>query len=120
MSQKSNDEKKEIYKKISQRIKGRVMSDDEKLKRSIALKGKPKSEEHKKHLSENAKQRVGEKGGNTKLNEEYVVNILKLLKDNFTMKDIAEKYNVSISCISDIKHKRSWSYLYEKYPDLYC
>lgn len=119
MAKKSSEERKEIAKKIIKKIKGRIMPDEEKIRRSMALKGKPKSDEHKKHLSEKAKMRTGEKASNTKLKEQDVVEILKLLKNNFTMKDIAEKYNISISCVSDIKHKRNWSYLCDLYPELY-
>lgn len=119
MANKSKEERREIAKKISQKTKGRIMPEEEKMRRSIALKGKPKSDEHKKHLSEKAKMRIGERASNTKLKEEDVIEILKLLKNNFLMKDIAEKYNISISCVSDIKHKRNWSYLCNLYPELY-
>lgn len=119
MAKKSKEEKQEIAKKISQKTKGRIVSDAEKMHRSMALKGKSKSEEHKKHLSEKAKCRNGERASNTKLKEKDVIEILKLLKNNFKMKYIAEKYHVSICCVSDIKHKRNWSYLYNLYPELY-
>lgn len=119
IAKKSKEERREIAKKISEKTKGRIMSDEEKMRRSMVLKGKPKSDERKKHLSERAKMRTGEKASNTKLRENDVIEILKLLDNNLTMKDIAEKYNVSIGCISDIKHKRHWSYLYDLYPELY-
>lgn len=120
MANKSDEEKQEIAKKISEKTKGRVVSEEEKAHRSAALKGKSKSAKHKKHLSEIAKNRIGEKSSNAKLREEDVIDILMLLKNNIIMKDIAKKYNVSIGCISDIKHMRNWQYLYEKYPELYA
>lgn len=95
------------------------MPEEEKMRRSLSLKGKPKSEEHKRKLSEKAKMRTGEKGSNTKLKEKDVIEILKLLSNNFKIKDVADKYNVSDGCVSDIKHKRHWKYLYDLYPELY-
>ena len=119
MAKKSKEEKREIAKKISQKTKGRIMPEEEKVRRSLILKGKSKSEEHKRKLSEKAKMRTGEKANNTKLKEKDVIEILKLLVNNYKIKDIADKYNISTSCVSDIKHKRNWKYLYDLYPELY-
>lgn len=119
MEKKSDEEKREISKKISRKLKGRIASDEEKIHKSLSMKGKLKSEEHKNHLSESARNRIGENGNNSKLKEIQVIEILKMLKDGITMKEIAKQYNVSISCISDIKHKRNWQYLYDLYPELY-
>ena len=88
MANKSDEEKQEIAKKISEKTKGRVVSEEEKAHRSAALKGKSKSAKHKKHLSEIAKNRIGEKSSNAKLREEDVIDILMLLKNNIIMKDI--------------------------------
>ena len=119
MDKKSDEEKRKIGEKISQKTKGRVASDEEKLHKSLSMKGKPKSEEHKQKLSNAAKNRVGEKGNRVKLKEIQVIEILKMLQSNILMKEIASQYNVSISCISDIKYKRSWQYLSDLYPELY-
>ena len=116
---KTPEEKKIISEKIRNKTKGRVASNEERLHKSLALKGKPKSEEHKKHLSESAKKKIGEKGNNSKLKEVQVIEILGMLKNCITIKEISKQYNVSVGCISDIKHKRSWQYLYDLYPELY-
>lgn len=43
-----------------------------------------------------------------KLNVVQVKEIKDFLKNGMRLKSISQKYNVSYSCISDIKHKRSW------------
>lgn len=44
-----------------------------------------------------------------KLNKEKVKEIKKLLQENnLTLQKIANIYNVHVSTISDIKHKRIW------------
>ncbi len=48
-------------------------------------------------------------GYNTKLNEEVVKEIRRLLKDGVKGKDIAKKFNVSPSNISAIKNNKIWN-----------
>ena len=47
----------------------------------------------------------------SKLTEEDVLNIKKLLLKNKTQRSIAKTYNVHYSTISKIKRNKSWSWL---------
>ena len=53
--------------------------------------------------------------GNVKLTEEDVENICKYILNGYTNTEIAEIFNVSKACIKDIKGKRSWRKITEKY-----
>ena len=54
----------------------------------------------------------GEKSGTAKLKEKDVIQILQMIKDGFTQKYIAEKFEVKISEVSRIKNRKRWgSYL---------
>lgn len=49
------------------------------------------------------------------LTESQVIEIAELLQQNHSVKEIAQKYNVHISTISNIKCKTSWRYLTSNY-----
>lgn len=54
----------------------------------------------------------GEKNGNSKLNNEKVLQIIKLLQTKkYSYKEIGNIYNVSDSAISNIKNKKTWKHL---------
>ena len=55
--------------------------------------------------------RQGENHPLSKLNEEQVVEIRNLLKNKILQKEIANKFNVAIETISDIKFKRTWKHI---------
>ena len=59
-------------------------------------------------------------GGNTsirsKINEKQAIEIIELLKKNISIKEIALKYNISPSSVSDINCGDSWGFSYIKYP----
>ena len=55
--------------------------------------------------------RKGSKSNLAVLNEEKVLDIRKLLKLNYKIREIAEKYSVSKGCIMAIKQKRSWMHI---------
>lgn len=55
--------------------------------------------------------RRGEKVHTNKLKETEVLKIRKMLKGEIPLKEIAEKFKISISAVSSIKHKRSWHWL---------
>ena len=61
----------------------------------------------------------GEGSGTHKLSEANVIDILKMIKQKKSYRDIKQKYNISDAEISRIKHKKRWGYLYEKYAELY-
>jgi group I intron endonuclease len=64
-------------------------------------------------------QKQGEKSPTSKLKEQDVIEILKLLKNKTPYKEIIKIFPVEISEISRIKHRIRWGYLYETFPDLY-
>lgn len=64
--------------------------------------------------------RNGEGSPTSKLTEDDVINILKMIQQHKPYSEIKNKYQVSDATISSIKNKKRWVYLYEKYPDLYC
>lgn len=49
------------------------------------------------------------------LTESQVIEIAELLQQNHSVKEIAQKYNVHSSTISNIKRKTSWQYLTSNY-----
>ena len=69
---------------------------------SKSQKGKKKSEEHKKKLS-------GENSGRAKLNWAMVQEIrTKHATKNYNYKNLAKRYNVDSTTISNIINNRSW------------
>ena len=54
-----------------------------------------------------------------KLKEEDAICVLKMLCSYASISDIQKIYNISDVTIRNIKNKERWSYLYEKYPELY-
>lgn len=75
------------------------------------------TDETYKKLSESNR---GEKSATSKLKEEDVINILKMIQAKIPYSEIKQKYEIADSEISRIKHKKRWKYLYEKYPELYA
>lgn len=61
----------------------------------------------------------GEKSGTAKLTEDDVIDILIMLKNGCFYSDIRNKYNISNAEISRIKNKVRWTYLNDKFPELY-
>ena len=118
MSHRTEEEKRVTSEKLSQKLKGRTVTDLARLHHSESLRGKPKSDNHRRHMSLAASKRIGEKSSNHILNEKDVVEIIKALNNNEMATTLAKKYNVSSGCIYDIKHIRSWKYVREKYPEL--
>lgn len=53
----------------------------------------------------------GEKNGGSKLTENQVLEIKKMIKDGKTGRHIAGQYNVSPATISRIKNNRKWKHL---------
>lgn len=119
---------------------GYEVSDDTRKKLSEAHKGKTHSEKTKKKMSEikqgeynpfygkshtketRMKMRashISEKAPLAKLTEEDVICILKMLCSYASISDIKNVYDISNVTIRNIKNKKRWGYLYEKYPELY-
>lgn len=74
-------------------------------------KGKHLSKEHIEKLKKTRPTKQGSLHHNSKLKEEDVISIIKLLKQNKTQNSIALLFNVSRSTIKNIKEKRNWKYL---------
>lgn len=90
-----------------QGLSGRKHSDETKLKMSQAKLGIPKSESHKKALSDAAKKRKVH--GMAKLTPSKVREIRRLLVEfTFTHQELADIFNVHSSTISAIKTRRTW------------
>ncbi len=53
----------------------------------------------------------GESNGKSLLSEENVIEIRKLLEQNMKQNQIAEKFNIDQSTVSDIKRKKRWKHL---------
>lgn len=65
-------------------------------------------------LKENMKKKsnqLGETNNNAKLTVEIVKEIKKLLKKKMTVKELAEKYEVSESAIRGIKYGLTWKHV---------
>lgn len=76
---------------------------------------KPSEVADSKYCSNSCQSRYQNKGknnGNSKLRESEVIEIKKLLKNSdFYLREIADKFDVSLSCIGDIKYGHSWEYV---------
>lgn len=114
----------ETRKILSEKAKGRIISDETKLKQSKTMTGRIRSEQHCNSISKvktgipnpgvgikNAIRFRGEKSNSAKLTEQQVIEIINLINQGLQLKIIAEQYKVAASSVSDIKTKRSWKHL---------
>ena len=63
-------------------------------------------------ISNYARDTSGEKNGRVKLDNEKVLQIIKLLQSKkYSLAEIAKMYNVSVQIISRIKRKETWKHL---------
>lgn len=112
--------------KISQRAKGRILSEEHKQILFASRKGKPISEEHKQQIREYrtgqkytqkqkekmGKLHQGELNGTAILTDASVKEIRTLLKSTCLLsKEIAEMFNVSPQTISFIKNNKTWRHI---------
>jgi len=102
---------------------GRHHTEEMKRKQSEKMKGKNnpmfgkyRTEESKKKQSEKMKGKYrGENSSNSILTKKGIIEIKKLLeKEILTQKEIAEKFGVKQSTISNIKTGRTWSHVGKK------
>lgn len=87
---------------------GKTHSDKTKKKMSDKLKGKTHSEESRKKIGE-AKQ--GENHPRSKLTEEDVIEIKRMLKEGCKQKEIMKRFNIKQPTVSAIKAGRIWSHI---------
>lgn len=101
--------------KISSANKNRIVSQESKKKMSIAKKGKvpycatlPKTAETRRKISDFAKTRIGTKNPNSRLTKEQVLQLKKDFSiNNLTLKELAAKYEVSVSTIKRVKYGKT-------------
>jgi hypothetical protein len=124
----------ETKRKIGEKNKNRIISEEEKEKRSIAMKkamerikaeepekyermlsfknsskGKKRTSETRKKISEIAKKRIGEANHSSKLNYEIAEKIREDYRTNmFTLVSLGKKYNVSDTTIKHIVTNKRW------------
>jgi group I intron endonuclease len=124
----------ETKKKISEKNKNRYISEEEKQKRSVAMKkamkrikeeepekyekmlsikyaakGKKRSEETRRKISEASKKRIGLKNHRSKLNYEIANQIREDYKTKlFSFVSLGKKYGVSKTTIKDIVTDKRW------------
>lgn len=124
LSEQRTGELNSFYGKTHTEESRRIMSEKTKArdKSSFNIDGlklggvKSYTKESYRKLSESHR---GERSATSKLTEKNVIDILKMIQAGFTYCEIKKRYNISDSQISRIRHRKRWSYLYEKYPELY-
>ena len=99
--------------KIREARKHQIFTYKDRLKMSIASKGKNKSETHKENIkSAHRVLHIGSKNVNSKLNEWIVRIINQLLKQEIlSQKEIARIFNINRTIISKIKNKKIWKHV---------
>lgn len=109
---------KETRKKMSASHLGKHHSQETSDKISRANCGRIFSEDHKRMLSENHADFLGEKNGNSKLTKVRVFEILDLYYNkNEKVVSIAKKYGVNRSTIYSVCHGKTWKHVYEEFMD---
>lgn len=91
---------------------GKRLSEETRRKISHSNKGKVFSQEHREKIGRSSS--IRNRGANhphAKLDDNKILQIRKQLGDGVKMSELADRYNVSISTIKDIKHYRSWRHL---------
>jgi hypothetical protein len=117
---------KEVVDRVAESLRGKKQSAEAIAKRALALKkahaemskkqkeqiSKKISEAHKgKILKEETKEKLSKI--NSKLSDEQVLEIDMLIKKGVKYKDISEKYYISGSQISAIKHRKTYKWLWK-------
>lgn len=102
---------------------GKRLTEEQKRTLSEARKGENNPFHGRLHTKETKermrKVKQGEKSINAKLSEENVIDILKMLCEYIPSMEIRNKYHISETTLSKIKNKKTWSYLYNQFPELY-
>jgi group I intron endonuclease len=96
--------------KIAGNTLGTKRTQETKIKKSTCQKEKWKNTDYRaKHLENLSKNwRSGILHKMAKLTEEQVINIKKLLKEGFRIKQISDKLNVSYYSVQDISRGKTW------------
>lgn len=101
----TEEELKLSRKRLSEKLKGRKMSEETKQKLSKYRTGKKASEELKLKFSE---QRKGSKNSNCKLTKEQVLEIYEKMNSGVNYKDVCAEYNIGQCWAYKIKKKEHW------------
>jgi len=78
---------------------------------------KPGSVERRRLLSEKGKEKIGEKNSKAILTETIVLDIIKYLNEGKKEVDIQKLVGVNRKWIAQIKRRKCWTYLTDKYLD---
>ena len=105
--QKSPDELRESYKRISEYMKNRVVSEETRQKLRQYRLGRKASPELRKKFSESRK---GPKNANSKLTKEQVFEIHKKMNSGVNYKDVCAEYGIGQCWAYKIKKGEHWAF----------
>lgn len=106
--------------KMSESHTGKTVPKDQAARHSKMMKGRKKSEEHQRKITESLRNRHNEtwlrgaQNGNSKLTEDQVREIKKLLRDGVSGPKIAKMFNVNHTAIYSIKNGKTWRHVSEE------
>jgi hypothetical protein len=80
--------------------------------RAVNLEWATKLENQRHAIATGLQCHLGEKGPGAKLSEQQVVEMLKLYSTGeYTERELAKKYGVTISCINNVRGGRTWGFM---------
>lgn len=110
----------EVKSKLSLIRKGKKLTDQTKKRISEANKGKKRTQEFKDKISmlnsgriltEEHKRKLRINSPNKKLSDENILEILQLIKNGMSNRNISKIYNVTETRISEIKHNKRFKHV---------
>lgn len=107
-----NKHSKETLDKISKSLKGRFVGEKNPMYGKVSpMNGKKMSSESRKKMSDHHADFKGDKHPKARLSESDVKQIISLILESISSKEIASIYGVSKSCIDHIIGHKNWTYL---------
>lgn len=104
---KSDEEKQLSRKRMSEKMKHQIVSEETRRKLSEYRKGKHHSAETKARFS---RQRQGKLNANSKLSKEQVFEIYEKMNSGVNYKDVCKEYNIGQCWAYKIKKKEHWAF----------
>ena len=104
---KSDEEKQLSRKRMSEKMKHQIVSEETRRKLSEYRKGKHHSAETKAKFSE---QRQGKLNANSKLSKEQVFEIYEKMNSGVNYKNVCKEYNIGQCWAYKIKKKEHWAF----------
>lgn len=111
MSRKTPEELALSRQRMSELMKGRIVSQETREKLRLSRLGKKASSELRQKYSD---QRKGNKNGNSKLSKEQVLEIYEKMNSGINYKDVCAEYNIGQCLVYKIKRKEHWVFNDEK------